>query len=200
MPIAWISTGPVSSVPDLEVMFFSTGQVHANRLQLADSAASDQFTGKPGIGPRSLMTARLENPAVSSYSFANRSPFGHSVGQRFFAENILAGIEGSDAGQGMPVIRRGHNHGGNIGARHQLPEISVSFAVLIPVLAVNKSLALLPVLRIHIANGNNLSVGKLEEHLDEILPAATRADDADCDTIAWRSPNQPARRVGRKKK
>ena len=63
--------------------------------------------------------------------FYHGAAFGHAMADRFFAIDVLASLGRGDAGEGVPMIRRGDDDGIDVLAREQFPKINESGATFV---------------------------------------------------------------------
>jgi hypothetical protein len=82
----------------------------------------------------------------------DRATFGDGVGDGFFQIDMLAGADGGERDQGVPVIRGGDGNGIDIVAGEQLPEIAVGRAILCTLRFIRLRLGGVRRLAVHVAH------------------------------------------------
>ena len=101
----------------------------ADRLHLADAAVADDLDGlaeaSAELAP--LLAADLENDRILGDGVHDLPPFGNAVRQRLLAIDVLPGVGRQDAGDRMPMVRRGDHHGVDLLVGEQFAEVGVSW-------------------------------------------------------------------------
>src|SRR5205823_4380221 len=99
----------------------------ADRLHLADAAVADELAGPAEAAAElaPLLAAGLEDDLVLADRVHDLPPLGDGHGQRLLAIDVLAGPGRQDAGDGVPVVRRGDDDGVDVRAGEQVAEVIV---------------------------------------------------------------------------
>src|SRR5579884_3495199 len=84
----------------------------AGHLELAKVTSLQEGDGLAQAFTAATLRARLTNLAMLAGGFDNSPTFTDIVANRLFDIHILAGLDGPDGGQGMPVI--GHRDGDDV--------------------------------------------------------------------------------------
>ena len=157
-----------------EIALEGAGIVIADdRLQLADSPVANQLHGlaRWRVGP--LHLAGLKHAMVFAHGLDHHSPLADRMAQGLFAVHVLARLAGMDAGQVVPVLRRGIDDDVHVLAVQQRAVVLVGLAAIIlgP---------LLGTLQIEIGHGHDPRVGgrlALPPFTDGQLPISPPATD-----------------------
>src|SRR5205823_6835739 len=94
-------------------------------LHAADPAVADQFAGQAeaAVELRALLAAGLQSAVGLVGDADQRLALVHGQGQRLFAVHVLAGAQGGDGDQRVPVVGRGHGDGGDVAAGQEFAEV-----------------------------------------------------------------------------
>src|SRR5262245_21119771 len=136
----------------LERAFAQTGGENGGDLrQIAEAAVADEFAGEAELGVAALLAAGLQNASRFAHGFGQAFAFINGEREWFFAVDILAGLDGSEVHQRVPVIRRGVDDHVNVLVLEQLAEVVVNLrsAMLLGNFA--------RMLLIHVANRDDLA-------------------------------------------
>src|SRR5262249_37654968 len=80
-------------------------------FDLAELARVEEGHGLAHAGAAAALCTRLANTAGGASSFDNTPALAHVVADGLFDINVLAGLEGPDGRQGVPVVGRGDADG-----------------------------------------------------------------------------------------
>ena len=146
----------------------------------ADRPGLDQFHHPPVVLGRMDLCSHLGSDAGFGGGLGDDPRFPDAMGQRFFAENVLAELDGGHHGKRVRVLRRGHDHGVDVVAGvvelteiHVFPRQGILGGGGVQVLLIN-------VAECDDVLGANLgSVGR---------PASAGADDGDIELLVGRNP------------
>src|SRR5439155_26693377 len=79
----------------------------AGHLELAEVARMKEFHRLAQPDRAAALRARLTDTVVLAGRFDNAPAFADVMADRLLDVNVLAGLQGPDGGQGVPVVRRG---------------------------------------------------------------------------------------------
>ena len=103
-------------------------------LELANASVADQGTSDPEGARGTLLGAKLKDALVAMDFLPQRPVFGQVRAHRLFQVNVLAGADGCQRGQDVPMIGRGDEASIDVLAGDQLAEVAISGAVLVLVM------------------------------------------------------------------
>ena len=113
--------------------------------ELADAAVADEGAGEAEDAGGALLGAELEDAFVAVDVFAQGPVFGEVEAHGLFEVNVLAGADGGQGGEHVPVIGGGDEDGVEVLAGDQFAEVVVGGAVLVLVVLVDAVAGLLEV-------------------------------------------------------
>ena len=98
----------------------------AAHLDLAQVALPDPLDrGSDALAGGAALGAGLDDAVVLARELDNAAPFADVVRNRLLDVHILAGLDGPDRGQGVPVVGSGDGHRVHVLALEQLPDVRV---------------------------------------------------------------------------
>ena len=100
------------------------------------------------------------------------------VAERFFAVDVLAGAEGFDRGDGVPVIGGADEDGINVLVFEKFPEIGVDLAG-----RCHRGPGLFGIGFVDVAEGDEVGMGGLPHEVADVLAAPAATDKADADSF-----------------
>jgi hypothetical protein len=153
-------------------------------LELADAAVADQRAGEAEDARGALLRAELEDAFVALHFFAQSPVFGEVEAHRLFEIDVLAGADGGDGRENMPVIGRSDEDGVNVLPGEQFAEVGIGGAGVVLVVLVDAVAGLVAVLFHDIADGDDLGVLLVQEIAHVPLALRADADAADSDAVA----------------
>lgn len=155
----------------------------ADLAHLSDLPGLDHFHGFAVMVAAAPLGSHLADAVVARGGVAHGAAFGDAGGEGLFDIDVLAGLEGGDRGQGVPVVRRADETGVDIVPLNHAPEILHRCGSPAPQLfdAVGGDGNAVVV---DVANHGDFGVGVGEERGDIAGGDAAPADQADADTIA----------------
>ena len=80
------------------------GNAGDNVCEFSDSSVADEFAGEPETFIAALLAAGLENAFGFVDGVYEVAAFVNGEGQRFFAVDIFAGVDGGNVDEGVPVV------------------------------------------------------------------------------------------------
>ena len=176
------------------------GSPDVDVLELADAAVADKGAGEPKDARGALLGAELKN-AFLAMDFLSQGPvFGEVEAHGLFEIDILAGADGGQGGEHVPVIGRGDENGVNVLTSEQLAEVGVGGAVFVLVVLIDAVAGLFEVLFHDVADGDDPGVFLVQEIAHVPLPLRADADAADDNAAAGRDVAGPAKRGGGRKR
>jgi hypothetical protein len=112
------------------------------------------------------------------------------VGQRLLAIDVLAGAGGEDAGDGVPVVRRGDDDGIDVFALEEIAEVGVRLTALELALALLGGVVVgghllggVAALGDHVADGHDLDVWGAEEAAQVAAAHGADADEPEGEAV-----------------
>ena len=149
-----------------------------HRMHFADHARADQLTAGPVFVHRPALAAGLKGAAVLAGGGHHGPSLADSQGERLLGIDVLAGLAGVDARQGVPVVGRGDNHGVHLPRFQHL-----AVFVIAPAFQLGRDF--IGPGSVDIADGHDPAfLGQAHQ----LLAAASHADIADADAIVGAGP------------
>ena len=181
------------------------GQADVHRLQLADAAVADELGRVAELRRRTLLAADLEDAAAALDGVAERAALGDRERGGLLQVDVLAGLDGRDRRQRVPVVGRADHDGVHVLAREQVavvavgPHALVRLARLLRVVAVDQRLRVLDTAAVEVAHGQDPRLLVLPDS-GQVVAArdAAGADRADGDAVARRRGAEHGRRHDRR--
>ena len=164
-----------------------------DRVQLAEFALLRQLDGDAEIGIAPLLLADLGHAAVLPHRLDESLPFGDGPRHGLLDVDVLLCLGGGDAVQGVPVFRRGNEHGIDVGTGQQVTEIVIVGAAAergrgaaVRVGLFGHGLEGLSFLPDRVAGGDDLGLGHAQQQGRQLAGAVSRADHAQRNACAGR--------------
>jgi hypothetical protein len=163
----------------------------AREENFAEGAAVDVFDDFAHARVGAGLGAGLDDFAVGTRGFDDFAAFPNVVGNRLFAINIFAGLNGPDGGEGMPVIRRGDADDVEVFFLEEFADVAEGFdggsgfggtvgggffGIFL-----NAREAFAHDIFVHVAKGDHAGAGGFAEAIDVGFAAAVEADGGDAD-------------------
>ena len=145
------------------------------RGDLAEVARLDPFDGFAQSFAGANLRAGLDDAVVLRRRGDELAPLPHRVRYRLLEVDVLAGLHRPDAGERVPVIRRCHRHGVDVGGREHLAHVHIR----LDVTAVDGGLHLVEHRGVRIADGDDAHAGNFCEAAEMISTAAVETDHTD---------------------
>ena len=153
----------------------------ASKLDLAEIAFAQPRDGFDDGRARSALRARLDDAVVLARGVDELAAFPDFVRNRFLHIDILAGLDGPDGRERMPVVRRGDSDGIDIRVLQKFADVLVARHFLTAgICLVDFSIEDGAV---DIAKRNEANALDIAEAGKVVLSASTKADDGDADIV-----------------
>lgn len=152
--------------------------------EFSDDAVADEFAGDAEFATGALHGTGLEDALVVADRLHDGDGFLDVVGEGFFAVDVLAGAEGGDGDDGVPVIRGGDADRVDVLAGDDFAEVcGIGAALPCGVLAgrivfFDLAPGVAAAGCIDIADGHDLNAGLTEESAEEVAALFPHADEA----------------------
>ncbi len=162
------------------------GQDHFNALELANASIPDQLRHAMILRDRPILGAGLKHLLMFADRLRQHSALVNGE-SRFFALHVLAGLNGHETHDRVPVVRRGDHDGVDVLPREHFAKVLRAEAILVAVAIRDRLPGAKQVAVVNVTNRNDLGV--LVSEVRSEIPAhsvVTGADEADGDAIAGR--------------
>ena len=155
-------------------------------FELADFAIADHLTGEPEDARGALLGAELKDAFVAMDFFAQCPVFGQIQPHWFLHVNVLAGADGRQRGQDVPVIGCRDEESVDVFPGDNLAEVAISGAIVVLIALVDRRASLFELVLFHIAHSHNLGVRLVQKVAHVPPPLRPDANAADDDAVAGR--------------
>ena len=157
----------------------------SHSVELAEPAVADEFGRPVHRFERTEFAVHPEHTFVLRDQISQDAAFVDVACDGLLKRHILAGFDGSDGHRRVPVVGRRDHYGINVRVGEQVAKIAVAFGYSLLVVLLGSLQPLLEPPRIHVADGRDDTVGRVEEwHQVGMVSLASHADHADADLLA----------------
>ncbi len=167
------------------------GEAYRHRLELADAPVADELGRVAELGRGALLAADLEDAPGAVDRVAEGPALGDRERGRLLEVDVLAGLDGGDRGERVPVIRCADEDGVHVLVRQQLPVVGIGRdaivgpARLLRVVAVHEDPRVLDPPAVEVADGHDPGGVVLPHARHVVRPRdAPGADRAHVDAVA----------------